>query len=635
MQENGQVRKMKEREEELRRERLANEITLDFRARREVRRNFENTWNLNMQFVAGNQYCDVTPEGDLEDEDLQYYWQTRRVFNRIAPTVDSRVAKLVKSMPEVKAVPFSDEDSDMRAAQLSTGILSYAFGRAKTNEAIADGIMWSEVCGTVFYKVCWDERAGRKVGLDENGAPLYEGEACVSVTPPYEIFPDRIDCDFSAISSLIHAQAVTTEYVYDLFGAVVSPDSESEFSGMSFGAGATGASAKFTREAKEKGEGTATGRVILLERYTLPTKEYPNGRLEIAAGGKLLYEGDLPYKNGLRGERTLPFVKQDCLKLPSRFFGSSIVDRLIPVQRAYNAVRNRKHEFLSRIAAGVLAVEDGSVDTDALAEEGLAPGKILVYRQGSQAPEMMNFGSIPDDFAKEEEWLEKEFSAVSGVSDLSQNSTPTRVTSATGLQLLLSQDDSRMAATKENLCSAMKEIARQVVRLYKQFAGNARLLCVAGEGGKTQTYYFGAEELSCDDVTFIAEPKLSEEERKETILSLLSAGILTDEDGKISQNNKNRILEAFGLGSYENCRDISALHEECAREENLKMQAGETVRADDLDDHEAHIAEHSRYYFSQEGRALDKDRRKIFAEHVKEHSRMKAGQIDASAGNKN
>ena len=87
MQENEQVRQMKEREEEKRRERLAYEITLDFRARREARRNIENGWSLNMQFVAGNQYCDVTPEGGLEEEDAQYFWQTHRVFNHIAPTV--------------------------------------------------------------------------------------------------------------------------------------------------------------------------------------------------------------------------------------------------------------------------------------------------------------------------------------------------------------------------------------------------------------------------------------------------------------------------------------------------------------------------------------------------------------------
>ncbi|MDD6994601.1 MAG: hypothetical protein SPH68_03555 [Candidatus Borkfalkiaceae bacterium] len=634
MQVNSETKTMEEREENLRRERLAREVTFDFRARREARRQIENGWTLNVQFMSGNQYCDVTSEGAVEEEDAQYFWQTHRVFNHIAPTVESRVAKLVKARPEVKAIPFSNEDADMRAAQLATGILSYSFERANVKKTVSDGVLWSEICGSVFYKVRWDEKAGRKVGVDMNGEPIFEGEVSVSVTPPYEIFPDRWDCDFSSVQSIIHAQAVDVEYVFSAFGKAVPPDPESEFAGVNFGAKNAAVfetpAAKTTRVQDKK----AGGRVILLERYSLPTKEHPNGKLEIVAGETLLYEGELPYNNGMRGERTFPFVKQDCLKQPARFFGTSIVDRLIPVQRAYNAVRNRKHEFLSRLSAGVVAVEDGSVDVDELAEEGLAPGKIVVYRQGSKAPEMMDFGSLPSDFKEEEEWLEKEFSVVSGVSDLSQSSTPTRVTSATGLQLLLSQDDSRMAATKENMREAMTEIARQTVRLYKQFAGNARLLCVAGEGGKTQTYYFSAEELSCDDVLFKAEENMTAEERKETILSLLSSGILAGDDGKISQTNKNRILDAFGLGSYENCRDISALHEERAREENLTIREGGKATRDELDDDEAHIAEHTRYYFSQEGRALGEKEKKALLEHILRHKQAARAAISAETDEK-
>lgn len=597
--------------ENRRKEAIAAEVTADFKERREARRKTENAWSLNLRFVSGEQYCDITADGDFEEDEPQFFWQTHRVFNHIAPTVDSRVAKLVKACPEIKAVPFSDEDADMRAAQLSTGVLSYAFERAEVNERVASGILWSEICGSVFYKVCWDENAGRKVGEEADGTPLYEGDVSVSVTPPYEIFPDRLDCEFEAVRSLIHAQAVSPQYVWERFLVAVDGEKDGDDFGVSLG-GAT------ERTGGEK-------RVMLIERYTLPTREHEKGRLEIVAGGKLLYEGDLPYRNGMRGERRFPFVKQDCIKLPARFFGTSVVDRLVPVQRAYNAVRNRKHEFLNRISAGVIAVEDGSVDAEALAEEGLAPGKILVYRQGSNAPEMMNVGSLPDDFAEEEEWLEKEFSVVSGVSDLSQSSTPTRVTSATGLQLLLSQDDSRMAATKENMCEAVKEIARQTVRLYKQFAGNARLLCVAGEGGKTQTFYFRAEELSCDDVVLKCEQNLSEDERKETILNLISTGILTDEDGKIPQANKNRILDAFGLGSYENCRDISALHEDCAREENLRIRRGEQVSADEFDDHAIHVSEHLRYYYSQEGRGvLNEEQREALKRHVKEHKTLSA-----------
>ena len=105
--------------------------------------------------------------------------------------------------------------------------------------------------------------------------------------------------------------------------------------------------------------------------------------------------------NGDDGERTYPFARQQCLENLQNFFGTSVVERIIPVQRAYNAVKNRKHEFMNRIALGVLAVEDGSCDTDDLEEEGLPPGKILVYRQGSTPPIMLSPGQIPAEFSRE------------------------------------------------------------------------------------------------------------------------------------------------------------------------------------------------------------------------------------------
>ena len=87
-----ELEKAKEREEI----RLAQEITQDFLQRREERRKAENGWLLNMNFFSGNQYCDVSPFGGLIEEDKRFYWQSRRVFNHIAPTVDSRIAKLEK-----------------------------------------------------------------------------------------------------------------------------------------------------------------------------------------------------------------------------------------------------------------------------------------------------------------------------------------------------------------------------------------------------------------------------------------------------------------------------------------------------------------------------------------------------------
>ena len=97
-------------------------------------------------------------------------------------------------------------------------------------------------------------------------------------------------------------------------------------------------------------------------------------RLTIVRDKTLVYDGELPYP--------FPFVRGTSELVAGQFFGKSVVDRVIPVQRAYNAIKNRRAEFMSRMACGVVAVEDGSVDLDNLEIDGLCPGKIIVYKQG-------------------------------------------------------------------------------------------------------------------------------------------------------------------------------------------------------------------------------------------------------------
>ncbi len=599
---------------------IAAEVTADFQKRREARRSVESGWLLNMNFFSGNQYCDVSPFGGVVEEDKRFYWQSRRVFNHIAPTVDSRLAKLEKMRPTLTVRAFSDEDGDVKSARLATGVLRYVQERTALSETVSKATVWSETCGSAFYKVLWDENGGRQVAVDGAGAPVYEGEVCISAVSPFEIYPDRMNAEgIEELASLIHARVVTVDHVYERFGVEVAADSAEEVEASAYSEPSAGKlplqSVGFYGDVEQKG-------VVLIERYTKPSAAYPDGRLEIVAGGKLLYEGGLPYKNGERGERTFPFVKQDCLRLPGAFFAGSVIDRLIPVQRAYNAVRNRKHEFLNRLSMGVLTVEDGAVDTDELAEEGLLPGKVLVYRQGGKAPEMLDCGSMPTEFSAEEEWLEKEFAMIGGVSDLSQNSTPTRVTSATGLQLLLSQDESRLAVTSGSMERAMKEIAKQILRLYRQYAGSARLMTLAGENKKTQVYYFNASDLSVNDVQFEAGETVTPQEKQATILKLYEAGVLTDGEGKLTVENKNRILEAFGFGSFENARDISALHIAKAGEENLEMKERD-VLPDEYDEHALHITEHTRFLLSAEFKRMrgSEDVKKRFLAHMDGHKK--------------
>ena len=573
---------------------LAEEIQKDFASRREARRNVEQGWRLNMNFISGNQYCFITPTGNLEAEDTEFYWQSRRCFNYVAPTVETRLARLSKVRPTLNVRAFSDAEEDINTARLSSNILRSVKGRIDLDEIVSRASMWSESLGTAFYKVVWNFNDGKVIGTDETGHSLKEGDVNVVALSPFEIYPDSLSAeDLSQVKSLIHAKAVPVSEIFEKFGVRVDGKKIDEFSLMPYSS-ASGWKRAIDSDLRPYGENME----ILIERYVRPSGEYPEGRLEIVAGNAILSEGPLPYKNGDRGERVLPFIRQISIPLAGSFFGTSVVDRMIPLQRAYNAVRNRKHEFLNRLTMGVVAAEDGSVDAEDLAENGLYPGKVLVYRQGSPAPTFLDTGTIPSEFAQEEERIKEEFILVSGMSEVSRNSAnPTSVTSAVGLQLLIDQDTNRMHMSIESVERAVKEVGKQILHLYKQFASAKRLMRMTGTGGRAELFYFDASDISADDVEFEMGYDKSPEEIREDILKLFELGLLKDEKEGFSDAMRNRLLNALGYGSFENARDISDLHLKKAERENILLKE-RALDADEYDDHALHVAEHTRALLS-------------------------------------
>ena len=433
-------------------ERLAEEVTNDFLRRQEERRLTERGWQLNLNFVRGNQYCDINSKGEIFEEDKKYYWQSRRVFNHVAATVDLRCSKLGRIRPALIVTAASNEESDRQSAILASAILSSVSEGADLDGIISDATVWSETCGTAFYKVIWDGNAGAAVGADTNGRRLRQGEANISVVSPFEIYPYSLSVEnVDEQPSIIHAKAVPVQDIYSAYGVKLEGRDIEDMSGVRHGC------------------------ELVIERYERPFEGAPNGRLTVVAGGALLYDGALPYINCDGGERGYPFIKQISMPRAGCFFGGSVVDRLIPLQRSYNAVKNRKHEFLNRISMGTVAVEDGSVDTDELIEDGLTPGKILIYRQGAKPPEMLTLGSVPAEFSEEEQNLLREFAKVSGTGELTENADGyAGITSATGIQLVLEQDEIRMEFAYQQIKRALKGIGRHVCDRRQTFKGGGR-----------------------------------------------------------------------------------------------------------------------------------------------------------------
>ena len=593
------------------RDEVLSDLFADFYSRQDERRKLEKQWELDLEFLAGNQYCEISPRGEVEEEEKYYFWQNRGAFNHIAPIIDSRVAKLTKMKPIMSVKAAGAEESDVKNAKLATALVNSSYQRLSLGDVISKTTGWSESCGTGFYFIGWNPDAGKLLG-EVDGKKVFEGDVVVESVSPFEIYPDSLCYEnIESCESIIRARAMKTADVERLYGITVAGEDVKVF-GVDKAA---------------TGKSIVHDSVLVLEKYERPTADFPDGRLIVACEKTILYMGELPYVNGVEGRRGFPFVKQNSIDKAGCFFGMSMVERLIPVQKAYNAVKNRKQEFLNRLTMGVVAVEDGSVDTDELAEEGLSPGKIIVYRQGANPPALMGTGTMPTDLNREEDRLLNEFILLSGVSEFSRSTDVAAGTSGVALQLLIEQEDARLNAVTENVRSAIRETAKQMIRLFKQFATSTRLLRTAGEQGKVELYYFNSSDLGSDDVVFDTENELSytPAQKKSAVYELIDAGLLTDDTGKLSERTKAKLLEILGFGSIDNTLDIESLHINKADEENLSGFK-KPIGVDEYDDHELHIAEHTRFLLSAESEGVRKnpETKKNALEHLRAHKTMAA-----------
>ncbi|MCL2846847.1 MAG: hypothetical protein FWE38_04105 [Firmicutes bacterium] len=370
---------------------LVKVIKAEFEDRKYKRRSQELQWRLNLDFYQGRQNNLLTNFDTVATIGKQYAWQKNDSFNHIAPIIEGRMARVMAATEE---------------GEISASLREQA-------------IMWSEVCGTAFYKVWWNPNGGRTVGViqsDGGEEKITEGDVQVSVVSPFEIYPDNMVAgDVPEVSNIIHAR----------------------------------------------------GEVI--EWYERPSAKYPNGRLVIIEGEKISHDAELPFVNEINGVRGLPFVRQTSEAMVGQFFGRSVVERAIAVQRAYNTVKNRKVEFLNRMACGVLAVEEGSVDIEALETDGLAPGKIIVYRNGTTPPKFMDVGTLPSELEREEERLLAEFELISGSGEITRSAGGH--VSGVALGLLAEQDRIRMTRTVESARRACAKVVEQRNYIVNQFKG--------------------------------------------------------------------------------------------------------------------------------------------------------------------
>lgn len=602
--------------------------------RKTERAPLEQQWTLNANFLVGNQYCDINPyRGDIEQLEPVYDWLEREAFNQIAPLIETRIANLKKINYMMKVKPATNELEDYAKADVSTSVLQYTQKASDFETKKNTMIYWNELCGNCFWLSWWDCDKGEKYAEEtviEQGADgrekkskqaFYQGDIDYGLITPYEIYPESVfKQTVEAQRSVILEQVKSKEDIYDLYGIEVEGK---EIETFSLSPVASGGGFGYENTVISLGHQTMSGAEKVITYFERPSKHRPDGLMIIIVGEtELVYYGPLPYSR-------IPIVQCVCREVAGQFFGKSVIEDLIPRQRAYNGCLNRIHEYIKRIALGNFYAEDGTIDIEEYEQNGLAPGAFLIYRAGSNPPRRVENGTLPSEIMTERYNLKSDMEYVAGTSQLMVNGvTPSGVKSGTAISNLMEIDNTRLSLTGDHIRNSIRKLAVLWLEIYKKYASTSRIVKYVGANNIGKALVWSRDDINSYDVEYITENELlmSEDMQKQKFFEAYNLGLFADENGKVPERVKIKGLEYMKIGSYSELMNMNLLHIQTAQRENAFFEQGVIPEVSEFDNHDVHIEEHLRYVLQMSFRILKMKKPEYAAaleNHIREHKKIK------------
>ena len=604
-----------DRKNELYSDDVVAEIMSELDKRKEERRPFELQWRLNSAFLAGKQNCDVNPySGELEELIPVYEYEERGVFNKIAPLMETRLANLKSVKFDVAVKPLSDECEDYDKADVETKLLRSLYKKDSFDDKKNTLLEWSEITGTAFVLSGWNSRAGKATSVDDKGNPSsYEGELYSVLLTPYEVYPENLyRQSMEEQNSVIIEQVLSAKEIYNLFGIECKGR---DIDSITLTPAPNGDAVSYT----DGGYVRSRDSERVITYFERPSRTNPEGVMCVIAAGKVVYLSGMPYED-------IPLTVFRAKENACQFFGKSVIEDLIPLQRAYNGCKNKMHDYISTLAANSLLVEEGSVDLDEMEENGTAPGTPVVYKKGYNAPIPLSHESIPTELYAECEQLVRDMEYVAGVSQLMVvGSTNVGVSSGVAINSLREIDSTRMALTAENMRSGILNMSKMWLAICRKFCKPGYVLSATGNNDAAQVLTWCSEDINSFDVYFETENELkySEENQKQAFLQAYNMGLFADENGKVPDRFKMRAVNLMHIGDYDSLMSEGELQSKRAKRENTLLLSGVIPETDVVDDDAVHLDEHRRFALQMRYDSLKRRRPDLaegFERHCAEHA---------------
>jgi hypothetical protein len=407
---------------------------------------------------------------------LSKHWGTQRaswlpdpVINYVAYVVDQKSPQLTNNRPKGLILPTTQQDEPV--AKLFTQVTDVIAERVDLDEVIGEVVPTGLLLGIGWFKVYWDNSLS---GGSVKAGTVWKGDVCIESPDPTNIYHDpqahRVeDCRY-----IIYAVPKTVEWVKEKFDVTVEADQAFETD-------------IYSRPSLQQSK----NRVMMYEYWY---KE--NGTINViyAAGGKQLKKIEKVYKHG-----QYPFVAFVPKKKRKSLTGIGEPKNIIANQK----LLNKFYEMLTRntmlTANPILFVDSKSgIDPNKFVAK---PGVVqTVNNLGQQKPaEWFQPPQISGDVPMTIDKLRESIERMSGVYDANTGQTPTGVTAAAAIQMLVEQGSIPIKGIKRNLNMSVRDVYKLILELVKENYTEQRYIRITDEQGDMNFQSFvGAQYADVD-----------------------------------------------------------------------------------------------------------------------------------------
>lgn len=597
---------------------------------------------VNLNYYLGNQWIGWN-RATKEIVNLKSDGNIRVVRNRIRPRVMTLLSKHIKNKLKFDVIPASKEQSDIDAAKAADKFLNVLWNELEFSQKTRELFLYMLVQKRAWIKTWYDPEDGEDISpvpedgeifddwVEKGAKPIYKGGLKAKVCDPLTVFADPGAKTEDEIRWIIERYGKDVDEIEEEYDVKVAPEKNISLS-------------KYNLSNEEKPN--IDNMALVYELWFKPCKKYPNGAMVTMCDGKIIYEN---YESG-----ELPYQLFGYIPVPGSLLYDAIVTDLIDPQKEINVLRSMVANHARKMGNSIWLNPVGSTVDDGDLTNEISQVIPYVPTVGAK-PERVPAPDIPSFYGQELAQNAIDIDDMGGAREISQGRLPAGLDTASGLSLMVEQENEKMSVASQNYEQGMKKVMKRLLMLTKEHLTEERQLKILGEGSEIEVFSFNGSDLTgYEDINIVQgsslpELKVAQEER---IMTMWGAGAIVKKDGT---PDPAKLLRLMGMGDSTELFEQEMLDTNNAKLENQKfedlaedeefitalmeyqerLQVAQTTGSEvdiqpppmipqiwDSDDHEVHVMVHNNFRKTSRYRDLPPEIRALVDQHYNEHLQM-------------